>query len=102
MKKLIIFVILGLLLWMIAEARGHGLADWIMADPAMAWCCNKDDCLPAYQGEIERHDDGWFHVPTATLIAFDSERVYVNDHDQQVWRCIYAGVMRCLFLPAGA
>ena len=72
-----------------------------MADPVMAWCCTPVDCLPAYQGEIERTDKGWHHIPTDTVIAFDSERVYVNDHDSQVWRCIYAGVMRCIFLPVG-
>ena len=101
MKKLIIFIILGLLLWMIADARGHGLAAWVMAIPEIAYCCGPEDCLPAYQGEVERHENGWFHVPTATLLAFNSEHVHANPNDQQVWRCVYAGVMRCLFLPTG-
>lgn len=101
MKKLIVavMVVLGLL-WMVAYARGHGQAAWIMSNPDMAWCCTPTDCLPAYAGEIERTDNGWHHIPTDTVIPYGSDRIYISD-DSEVWRCIYAGVMRCIFLPVG-
>ena len=86
-------------------AYWHGDAAWIMSNPATVWCCGPEDCLPAYQGEIERRDDGWFHVPTGTSLPFagplGTPGVYINDHDAQVWRCVYAGRMRCVFLPLG-
>ena len=101
MKKLIIFVILGLLLWMIAEARGHGLADWIMADPRTYYCCGPEECEVAAPGEIIRVDGGWLHKPTGTVLPEGSPHIHPSV-DSQTWRCVRFERLICLFLPVGA
>ena len=81
-------------------ASSHGLAQWIMEDEETKYCCGPTDCLSAYSGEIIRTLEGWLHVPTNTVIAYDSVHVHMSK-DIQIWRCVYAGIMRCIFLPTG-
>lgn len=87
-------------------AFGHGAADWIRANPAYVdrngvHCCGPTDCRVAAPGEIERVIGGWVHVPTGTALS-DGERGVYYSKDAQVWRCVRAGVLKCVFPGMGA
>ena len=81
-------------------ASSHGLAWWVQADPEFRYCCTEVDCLPVKLNEVLRIDSGWVHVPTGTRLM-DGEYGIWPSIDIQMWRCVYNGQMRCLFLPTG-
>lgn len=62
-------------------------------------CCDEGDCRQTTLGEVERHDDGWYVVPTKELIPFDDDRIR-RSLDPLIHRCIMpGGKSRCLYVP---
>lgn len=65
-------------------------------------CCNENDCRQTTLGEVERHDDGWYIVPTKELIPFGDPRIR-QSLDPLIHRCVLStGQTRCLYVtPPG-
>ena len=84
----------------------HGDAEWIMRDPAIAWCCGPRECAVVPKGGVIAEGKGW-RVPET------GQRFYVGDpytywsKDNQMWWCRVKGfngqpmhgVVQCLFVP---
>ena len=99
MLALVVSILLGLAAFAFARyAAAHGSAQWIMDSPVTRWCCSPVDCAPAAVGEIIGVEGIWLHVPSGSFLPLDSLAVY-DSIDNQVWRCLYGGHLRCLFLP---
>lgn len=65
-------------------------------------CCSDRDCRSVSLGEVERHDNGWFVVPTGETIGFDDARIH-QSLDPVMYRCQYpSGGTRCLYVPEAA
>ena len=71
-----------------------------MDDPGYRYCCGPDDCKVVGMNDVIRIQGGWEHVPTGTRLM-DGEYGIYPSIDVQMWRCVYQGRMRCLFLPTG-
>lgn len=85
-----LFIILAMTLYT-KPAKSHSWYD--------GYCCNENDCRQTILGEVERHADGWFVVPTKELIGFDDDRIR-RSLDPIVHRCVKpGGATRCLYVP---
>lgn len=97
------FLLALLLCWPLL-ANAHGAAEWIMVRPYYdrfgAHCCGPVDCAVVAPGEIERIVGGWRHVPTNTMLLDGEVGIYPSI-DAQMWRCVRAGQLKCIFPGAG-
>lgn len=85
-------------------ALGHGAASWIQdggyVDQHGVHCCGEHDCEIAKPGELRAIPGGWLHVPTGTTIPTDKPGVYPSI-DQELWRCVRGGELKCVFPAVG-
>ena len=85
----------------------HGDAEWIMRDPAIAYCCGPQECAVVPKGGVIADGSGW-KVPET------NQRFHVGDaytywsKDNQMWWCRVKGNLngapmqgpvQCLFVP---
>ena len=91
-------------LWQpLPQARAHGDASWIMADPQTSWCCGPKDCGPVPAEDVTWTPAGWVYRPTGETFPETAARLH-RSADEHFWRCRYmagplAGKTRCLFVP---
>ena len=63
-------------------------------------CCGPMDCSVIAPGEMQRIAGGWKHVPTGSVLM-DGEKGNYQSIDAQMWRCVRAGELKCVFPGAG-
>lgn len=81
--------------------------DWITSNPKYVdrndtHCCGPSHCQPARRGEIERIEGGWRHVATGTVVRDGEKGDYTTqDPYGRMYRCVYGGILRCVFTGTG-
>ena len=85
----------------------HGEAEWIMRDPAIAWCCGPKECGVVPEGAVLVQGDGWFVPATRQTFKLGDPHTYWS-RDQKMWWCRVKGNLtgapmegpvQCLFVP---
>jgi len=85
----------------------HGEAEWIMRDPAIAWCCGPKECSVVPAGGVRVEGDGWFVPATRQRFKLGDPHTYWS-RDDRMWWCRgkgnltgepMQGPVQCLFVP---
>jgi hypothetical protein len=85
----------------------HGEAEWIMRDPAIAWCCGPKECGVVPEGGVRVEGDGWFVPATRQRFKLGDPHTYWS-RDDRMWWCRtkgnltgapMEGPVQCLFVP---
>jgi hypothetical protein len=84
----------------------HGKSEWIMRDPAIAWCCGPKECAVVPQGGVRVETGGWFVPTTGQHFELGDAYTYWSK-DDRMWWCRANGAMgtpmegkvQCLFVP---
>lgn len=62
-----------------------------------ALCCGKNDCREVDPIAMHVRPDGLVHFDD-TPLTIPADRIMPTP-DGRIWRCVYAGQVRCLFAP---
>lgn len=85
----------------------HGEAEWIMKDPAIAYCCGPQECAVVPAGGVLAQGEGWYVPETRQFFHLGDPHTYWSK-DQRMWWCRVKGNLtgapmegpvQCLFVP---
>jgi hypothetical protein len=85
----------------------HGDAEWIMRDPAIAYCCGPQECSVVPAGGVVPDGTGWRIPDTGQRFRLGDPYTYWSKDDRMWWCRVKGnltgepmrGPVQCLFVP---